>query len=219
MHSSPKLQRTFVREEAYQILRKWIIEGRLAPGCPLKDKDLAEQFGVSRTPIREALLRLENEGLVQAKPNCSTQVSPINLHQAQHFYSLVWTLECLALEQAFEHITPAHVQLMDQVNQQLQKMLRGRDRMGAVEADNEFHAIFIRLCQNEELQQILETLKQKIRRMEIHYFDKVHDVERSCEEHLHLIEALKHKNQTEAIKAVEQNWKASFERLQNSTSY
>lgn len=213
MHSPPKLQRTFVRDEAYHILRNWIVEGKLAPGCTLKDKDLAEQFGVSRTPIREALLRLENEGLVQSKPNCSTQVSPIDVHRAQQLYLLVGALECLALECAFEHICAEHISLMQMANQQLQEKLCENDPLGAVAADNEFHAVFIRLCQNEELVNILATLKFKIKRLEIYYFDAVHDVELSCLEHLHLIEAIQRKNKTEAVKAVELNWKASFARL------
>ena len=88
-----KIQRTFVRQEAYAKLRDWILEGTLAPGAQLRDKELAEQLGVSRTPIREALLRLEGEGLVKTKPNCSTLVTPIDFQHAFHLYSIVWTLE------------------------------------------------------------------------------------------------------------------------------
>src|SRR5579885_2278401 len=96
-----KIERTFVREEAYLKLRDWIVEGALEPGAQLRDKALAEKMGVSRTPIREALLRLEDEGLVITKPNRSTQVSPIDFHNALHLYSLVWSLEQLALRQSF----------------------------------------------------------------------------------------------------------------------
>ena len=73
-----KIQRKFVKEEAYTKIRNWILEGILKPGSKLKDKDLALQLGVSRTPIREALLRLEDEGFVQTKPNSSTLVSSVD---------------------------------------------------------------------------------------------------------------------------------------------
>ena len=79
-----KIERTFVRKEAYVKLRNWILDGTLAPGAKLRDKELAEQLGVSRTPIREALLRLEDEGFVKAKPNRSTHVSSIDFHNAFH---------------------------------------------------------------------------------------------------------------------------------------
>ena len=105
-----KIERTFVREEAYLKLRAWILEGTFIPGMKLRDKELAAQLGVSRTPIREALLRLEDEGLVQTKPNRSTHVSSIDFHNAFHLYSIVWTLEQLALSQAFGSITDEHIQ-------------------------------------------------------------------------------------------------------------
>ena len=89
----------------------------------VRDKELAEQLGVSRTPIREALLRLEDEGLVQTKPNRSTLVSSIDFHSAFHLYSIVWTLERLALTQAFGSITDLHIQSMIEANERfLQKM-------------------------------------------------------------------------------------------------
>src|SRR5262245_3703602 len=103
------LKRTFVREEAYQLLRNWIVEGKRKPGQKLRDKELAEQLGASRTPIREALLRLEDEELVQTKPNSATIVSPIDSHDAYHLYSIVWSLEKLALEQSIRAITQKHV--------------------------------------------------------------------------------------------------------------
>jgi DNA-binding GntR family transcriptional regulator len=81
-----KIPRTFVRQEAYAKLRNWILDGTLSPGTQLRDKVLAEQLGVSRTPIREALLRLEDEGLVKTKPNSSTLVSSIDFHNAFHLY-------------------------------------------------------------------------------------------------------------------------------------
>src|SRR5579872_1685527 len=107
-----KIQRTFVRQEAYAKLRNWILDGTLAPGSQLRDKELAVELGVSRTPIREALLRLEDEGLVKTKPNSSTLVSSIDFHNAFHHYSIVWTLEALALSQAFGSIRDEHIQQM-----------------------------------------------------------------------------------------------------------
>lgn len=105
MDSSDNLRRTFVRKEAYHLLRDWIVKGKLEPGQKLRDKELAERLGVSRTPIREALLRLEDEGLVQTKANSTTLVAPLDLHNALNLYSIVWTLEGLAMKQAFELIT------------------------------------------------------------------------------------------------------------------
>ncbi|MED0670694.1 GntR family transcriptional regulator [Aneurinibacillus aneurinilyticus] len=217
-HSNEKLRRTFVREEAYIILRDWIIQGKLEPGQQLRDKELAEQLGVSRTPIREALLRLEDEGFVQTKPNRSTTVSPIDFHDTFHLYSIAWSLERLALEQAFEQINSQHLQMMVEINQKLKSALEEGDKLKALEADNEFHSMYIELSGNKELKRILLGVKQKLRRLELYYFDKATDVHLSCDEHTQMIEALEQKNLPLALNAVELNWKHGFSRIQGYTA-
>jgi len=211
---SEKIQRTFVREEAYLKLRNWIVEGTLEPGLKLRDKELAEKMGVSRTPIREALLRLEDEGLVKTKPNRSTIVSLIDFSNAFHLYSIVWSLEQLALSQAFESITDAHIQAMIKANQRFLQKLKNRDRLAALEADNDFHSIYIELSQNKELEKILSGIKYKLMRLDLYYFEKVKDAHLSYEEHQQIIEALKRKDLSSALTAVESNWKESFLRME-----
>lgn len=209
-----KLKRTFVRQEAYAKLRNWILDGTLAPGAQLRDKALAEQLGVSRTPIREALLRLEDEGFVQTKPNRSTRVSSIDFHHAFHLYSIVWTLECLALSQAFGSLTDAHIKAMIEVNERFLEQMQAKDRLSALEADYEFHHIYIKLSQNPELEKIIYDLKSKLKRLDLYYFDKIKNAILSYDEHKKIIEALKQKNLPLALEAVEHNWKNSFNRFE-----
>lgn len=210
---SEKIQRTFVRHEAYIKIRDWILEGILPPGTQLRDKDLAEQLGVSRTPIREALLRLEDEGLVKTKPNRSTMVSSIDFHNAFHLYSIVWTLERLALTQAFGSLTEQHIHLMVEANERFLQTMKRRDRLLALAADNDFHSVYIKLAQNEELEKIIAELKQKLKRLDLYYFDKIKDAALSYEEHQQIIEALKQKDLSMALNAVESNWRNSFTRF------
>ncbi|QGG53538.1 GntR family transcriptional regulator [Lysinibacillus pakistanensis] len=210
-----KLKRTFVREEAYTIIRDWIVDGTLKPNQQLRDKELAEQLGVSRTPIREALLRLEDEGFVQTKPNRSTTVSPIDATEVFHLYSIGWTLEQLAMKQIFEHLADDHLQKMETINLKLKKAITEGNQIEAVEYDNEFHEIFIELSQNKELKRILTGVRQKLKRVELYYFDLVEDVHFSYEEHLRIIEAIRQKDLSVVLNEIEQNWKLSFARIQN----
>ena len=208
-----KIQRTFVRQEAYLKIRNWILDGTLAPGAQVRDKELAEQLGVSRTPIREALLRLEDEGLVQTKPNRSTLVSSIDFQSAFHLYSIVWTLEKLALTQAFGSITESHVQTMTEANKRFLQKMKARDRIAALDADYDFHSVYVRLSENKELEKVISELKQKLKRLDLYYFDKTKDAALSYEEHAQIIEALKDKDLSLALNAVENNWKNSFSRF------
>ena len=205
-----KIQRTFVRQEAYLKLREWILEGTLAPGVQLRDKELAEQLGVSRTPIREALLRLEDEGLVKTNPNRSTLVSPIDFENALHLYSIVWTLEKLALSQAFGSITNDHIETMALANERFLQTIKTRDRLSALDADYDFHSTYIKLSQNKDLEKIISDVKIKLKRLDLYYFDKVKNAELSYEEHVQILVALKQKDLSMAMDAVERNWKNSF---------
>lgn len=210
-----KIQRTFVREEAYLILRDWIVQGKLEPSQKLRDKELAGLLGVSRTPIREALLRLEDEGFVLTKPNSSTIVSPIDLHNSLNLYSIVWSLESLAMRQSFEFITCSHIELMNAANERLLWALKSKDAPSAIESDDEFHSIYIQLSQNDELCRILSGIKQKLKRLELYYFENVKGIQ-SYEEHLQIIKALQQKDLLIVLNAIEVNWKASFSRIQTN---
>ena len=209
-----KIQRKFVREEAYLKIRNWILDGTLAPGVKLRDKELAIELGVSRTPIREALLRLEDEGLVQTKPNSSTLVSSIDFHNAFHLYSIVWTLEKLALSQAFGAITETHIQNMEQANEKFLKQMQARNRLKALDADHDFHTIYVELSENKELEKVISEIKSKLKRLDLYYFDKIKNVTLSYDEHKQIINALKKKDLDAALNAVENNWKSSFSRFE-----
>lgn len=208
-----KIQRTFVRQEAYLKIRNWILEGTLAPGTQLRDKELAEQLGVSRTPIREAILRLEDEGLVQTKPNRATLVSSIDFHNAFHLYSIVWTLERLALNQSFGSITDSHIHTMIEANERFLQKMKVRDRLAALDADHDFHSVYVKLSQNKELEKFISEIKQKLKRLDLYYFDKIKDAALSYEEHAQIIKAIQNKDLCLALNAVENNWKNSFSRF------
>lgn len=209
-----KIKRTFARQEAYIKLRNWILDGTLAPGEKLSDKELATQLGVSRTPIREALLRLEDEGLVKTKPNSSTLVSSIDFHNAFHLYSIVWTLELLALSQAFGAITEAHIQKMVDANERFLQSMKTRDRNSALDADYDFHSVFVHLSENTEIEKIISDLKAKLKRLDLFYFDKLKNAVLSYDEHKQLIDALQQKDLSLSLKALENNWKNSFKRFE-----
>ncbi|KXZ13213.1 GntR family transcriptional regulator [Bacillus nakamurai] len=210
----PVLKRTIMRDEVYHTLRNWIITGKLMPETKLKDKELSETLGISRTPIREALLRLEDDGLVITKANRWTLVAPIELKEAENFYSIVWTLEKLALQKSLPHMTPAVIQELKQLNENLLQTMKDGDKMAILEADNAFHHHIILLADNPELHKLLVSLKVKIQRMEIRYFSEDDALTRSYNEHADIISAIEKQDAAAALEAIEANWKNSLKRLQ-----
>jgi DNA-binding GntR family transcriptional regulator len=201
------LERPVLRNTVYANLRDWIIQGILEPEEKLKDDELAKRLGVSRTPVREALMRLEDEGLIETSANRWTRVSSVNLKDAELIYPVVARLETLALEQAFKHLSKDDFKTMRQANQDLQKALESKRAVEAARADVAFHNVFTQRSQNPELIRILTELKLKHERLEIAYFGDASLGKHSPKQHSQLVKLLEQGNLKQALKALEENWK------------
>src|SRR5204863_159133 len=139
--STAPLSRSLAREEVYRNLKQWIIELQLAPGEILRDQELAMQLGVSRTPVREALRQLEDEGLVITSFHKWTKVAPSNLADIAQLYPVVAALETAALELALPRLTSADLQELEATNAALAQAITDHAHQHATELDAQFHAI------------------------------------------------------------------------------
>jgi DNA-binding GntR family transcriptional regulator len=158
--------RTLLRDTAYARLRDAILDGTLAPGEQLRDADLASWLGLSRTPIREALARLEQQGLVESAPNRWTRVAPIDRRDARDAFQVVAALHALAAELALPLVGDRDLRAMKAANRALAAAFRKDDVDAAIAADDAFHAVFVRAAGNPELTRTLERLTPRIRRLE-----------------------------------------------------
>ena len=210
------LNRTFIRDDVYQSLREWIVGGELEPGEKLRDKELAAQLGVSRTPVREALRKLENEGLVETSANRWTKVTAITIQDAERIYPIIQKLEELALTLAFPKMSAQHIQRMQKINEKLKAELNSNNTQAATIADVAFHQVFIDAADNPELSAILGQLKTKYQRIDLAYFSDAKSLLASFEEHQKLITALKAKDFESACQTLASNWLASIKRLRTS---
>ena len=212
--TTKKLSKTLMRAEVYADLRAWIIDGTLKPGEKLRDAELAGALGVSRMPVREAFLRLEDEGLVETSANRWTRVAYVDVDQAKRIYPLVIALEVLALGLAAPRLGDVEISKMEGANEQLSRALEEEGlAVEASEADRRFHAVFIMAADNPELASILDNLKAKLRRLEVAYFDGCMVADRSVVEHRQMLDALKEGDHARASKVLEANWRGSLERL------
>ncbi len=204
--STQTLERPSLRESVYEQLRDWIIAGILEPEEILRDQELAQRLGVSRTPVREALRRLEDEGLVETAKNRWTRVRVMHLEQARQIYPIVQALELLVLELALPKLTKSDFEQMQQANQALKTALELGDPQAATKADVHFHSILIERSQNAELIAILVGLKQKYTLLERLYFGSASLGGQSVREHEQLIRALKKGDLEKAKAALAENW-------------
>jgi DNA-binding GntR family transcriptional regulator len=209
---SPKLERSSAKEQVYAQLRQWILSGHLQPGETIRDQALAQHFGVSRTPVREALQRLIEDGLVETASGRFTRVALLNLDQANELYGLVRHLERYALELAEPHLNDIDFDHLEALNHRLEQAIGNQEAVIALEADNAFHQILIERAGSHELVRILNELKTKLRRLELLHFDSVNALA-SVHEHQKLISALRQRKYKLAHQALETNWHGETERF------
>lgn len=209
----PSINRSFMRDEVYDTLLRWIMEGVLRPGEKLLDKDLAETLGVSRTPVREALRRLEDKGLVEASAGRWTRVAKINIEEAEQIYPVIWALEVLAADLAMARFTPDDFEAMARANADLDAAIRAREPVKASKADSRFHDVIIQKTNNPHLIGILEDLKVKRRRLEVIYFEGSAFASSSVAEHTEILSALRENRRQDVIQLIKTNWKGSLERV------
>ncbi|HLH67091.1 MAG TPA: GntR family transcriptional regulator [Solirubrobacteraceae bacterium] len=214
---APTRARLLLRDEVYHHLRDLIITGGLEPGMQLRDTEIANELGVSRTPVREALRRLEDEGLVEMVASRWTRVSPLDLTESERLYPIMWTLENLAISLTTLPIAPETLAQLHEANDRLREALMAHNSVAASQADADFHEVIARASGNDELLRLIRDLKNRVRRFEIFYFGSQVLAERSHEEHVSMIEALEAGDLNAAARISEQNWRGSLERLRSRT--
>jgi len=208
--TSSALPRISLRDAAYAQIRDWIIDGTLLPEEPLRDEALAEALGMSRTPIREALQRLEDDGLVVTTPARRTFVSPITLTQAREVFPIVAELEVLAGRMAAPQMDGAALDEMGRQNLLLREALASADASAAVRADTALHAVFIARAQNGELATLLAEQKSKVCRIERAYWGAA-DRSASVHDHQQLIEAFAAHDVASVRRVLARNWARGLE--------
>ena len=159
-------RRALLRDDVFARLRDAIVDGTLTPGERLRDQELAAWLGVSRTPVREALLRLGQAGLVLTAPGRSTTVATLDARELRGAQSVVAAMHRLAVEQSVPQLGSADLAAMREANERFAEALRRGDADAAIAADDEFHGIPVRAAANAALNTVLEQFTPALRRLE-----------------------------------------------------
>jgi DNA-binding GntR family transcriptional regulator len=199
------VSRSLLRDRAYREIRNAIVDGTLAPGERLHDSSLIEWLGVSRTPVREALARLEQAGLVQTKPGSRTIVSPLDPRAVRAAQSVTAAMHELAVREALPGLTPDHLRLMRAANDRFARALREQDIDAAVAADDEFHGVPVAVCGNGAVRTVLEQFGPVLRRLERLRFSSLGG-RNSVAQHQRIIELCEAGDADAAAAATHANW-------------
>jgi len=157
-------------DQVYERLREQIVTGVRAPGDRLDPTEVAEALGVSRTPVREAVLRLDADGLVERQPYRGVVVSGIDLTAAADVAALRLELETLAVRAAVPRLTDDDLARMREVHHQLEEAMAGDDAQEAFRRYNrEFHLTIYRAAGAPALLRLIEDLSSQAERVRLHF--------------------------------------------------
>ena len=160
----PRVDRTLLRDDVLGTLRTAIIDGTFAPGEQLRDGELADWLGCSRTPVREALLQLARSGLVVARPGRSTIVSSLDLERVREARDVVASLHALAVRTAVPRMTADDIAEMRAANDAFEAAIAAHDTDAALAADERLHGVPVRVAGNRILETALDQFAPLVER-------------------------------------------------------
>ncbi len=187
-----------LRDRVYEILKKSIIFQEISPGEKIDEEAIAKQLGVSRTPIRETLCRLENEGMVKIVPRRGAFVVKHSREKIAEILTVREVLEGFAARLAVDHVNEKTIERMRSLFNGFSELnIRDRSR-DYTQADLEFHNLIIKTSRNNLLISLMDTLNNHIQMLRLQTFSLDGRPEHSMVEHAHIIESLEKKDPSSA---------------------
>jgi DNA-binding GntR family transcriptional regulator len=207
------IARSPLGEQVYLQVLQRIQRGDIPGGSRVRDAAIAAELGVSRTPVREALLRLSREGLLSAEVGRGFRLTSLDRTELRDTGSILAALEPLALELSPEPDSPRLARLADVVRQLEQT--RG-DIARCVELDEEFHRVLLEDCPNRRLLALVATLRRSLRRYLHHYLQRGGRVSLSSLQHSRIAEALRKGDRAAARQLLERKWRRGIDEIESA---
>src|SRR5699024_3411116 len=183
-----------LRDVVFENLRGAIVEGKLKPGQRLMEVQLAEQLGVSRTPVREAIRKLELEGLVVMIPRKGAYVANMSLKDVIDVLEIRASLEGLAASLAAERITDEDIKKLESIVEEFNDSINESDVEALLRKDVECHECIFKSTNNKKLHQLINSLWEQVYRFRVTYISDYDSTVNIVEEHKMILDAIKRRD-------------------------
>ncbi len=205
------IARRSLHVELVDRLHAMIVEGALPPGGKIPEKALCERFGVSRTPMREALKVLAADGLVLLAPNRGAWVSKMTVAELEEVFPIMGALEALSGELACERITDSQIERIRKTHKDMLKHYRAGDLTEYFRANQKIHEAILEAADNATLATQYRTLASRVRRAR--YLANMSDERwaRAVAEHEQILQALENRQGAQLAVILRQHLKNKFE--------
>jgi DNA-binding GntR family transcriptional regulator len=194
-----------LREKILETIRDAISSGALKPGERVAEPDLAERFGISRTPIREAFRQLESEGYLTVIPRKGAVVISFSTKEIEEFYAIKSILEGYAAHRACKNLSDKEIDKLAAINDKLRQLAEGEDIKHFFKIHNDFHELFRKAADNQKLDEMISGLVEKFQRLRYASLSKPGRMKISVLEHAKIIEAFRARDADLAEQLVRKN--------------
>lgn len=179
-----------LREIVYEQLKMQILTGKIIPGTRMMEVELADEMGVSRTPVREAIRKLEKEGLVTIEPRRGAYASDISVKDMVDTLEVREDLESLAASLAAERMSMGQIEELKKINEGYSEAIKNSDTEKIIQYDELFHKYIVSCSGNKTLIQLSETVQELALRFRYLYYDDFSRYENMPIEHKQIVEAI-----------------------------
>ncbi len=194
-----------LREVIFTTLREAIIMGELKPGERLMEVQLSQKMGVSRTPVREAIRKLELEGFVNMVPRKGAEVAKLSVKDIMDVLEVRASLDGLATSLAASRITDEEIKELKHVLTQFENYVEKDNLQGVIKKDVEFHEVIYNASKNDKLIQILNNLREQVYRFRVIYLKDFSSTKEVVKEHSEIYDAIINKDSIGAREAAERH--------------
>ncbi len=196
-----------LRDVVFNTLREAILKGEIKPGERLMELQLAAKLGVSRTPIREAIRMLEQEGLAVTVPRKGAEVAKMTEKDMEDVLVIRATLDQLAVELACDEITEEQLVELENAKKVFENSLQSGDLKKIAQADVDFHDVIYKATGNAKLVTMLNNLREQIYRYRVEYLKDASNYPELIREHQAMVEGIKMRDKEHACEVMEEHVK------------
>jgi len=208
-----KRRKRLLSDEVYEKLKKYIFLGKIKVGELETERGLAERFNMSRTPIREAILRLEKEGLVTVIPREGILIGSLNRFDLKEIFEIRRLLENFSTEKLARIKSDLDLNKLEKIIINSRKKIIKKNYVGFVDLDREFHSTIANLTKNRYILRFLEDIRDVMNLSGIKALTKSWDYEQVIKEHTDILDAIKKKDPISAKKAMDRHLINTFKAM------
>jgi DNA-binding GntR family transcriptional regulator len=203
--SWPQISQTTLADQVYSVLRGRIVRGEIEPGAFIREQEVSQGLGVSRTPVREALGRLASEGFAERIPHRGFRVPEESIDDLLELYPIVAALELLAGEEALPLLGDDDIVRLREIEEGFRDAVIRDDPPAGIEMNRQFHHALLAHSRNRKLAELLDDLRSQVVRLELWSFAHINQREESVTQHDEIIRAIENSDYRRALEILRQN--------------